>query len=236
MVLTIIMAGIYEFYNLVLKYECKTPFFLVIVGGLIFPVAFHFVPQLTGPLVFLFLLICYMYHLDHKEDFTLVSLALSILAVLYISYGLAHLLLLRSMSYGFWLVFYVFITAWSTDTGAYFVGIKFGKHKLAPNISPNKTWEGFFGGLVASTIVALILVACVPMENNQILVLITPVVSVGAQMGDLFESSVKRFAKSKDSGNLLPGHGGFLDRFDSLLWAAPLTYYLIMILTRYITL
>ncbi|MGB3972889.1 MAG: phosphatidate cytidylyltransferase [Peptococcia bacterium] len=236
LVLVMVMTGIYEFYNLVLKFSSKTPLFLHIVGALIFPLTFYFAPDFAALFFFLFLLICYLYHLVHIEDFTPISLGLTILAVLYISYGFSHLLLLRSLENGFWLTFYVFITVWATDIGAYFVGINFGKHKLAPNISPKKTWEGFLGGLVASTIASLILVACVPLAFNRVLVIITPVISLGAQLGDLFESSLKRFAKTKDSGDLLPGHGGVLDRFDSLLWAAPLTYYLLIILTRYIAL
>lgn len=234
--LIIILAGIYEFYNLVLQYGCKTPLFMVIAGGLIFPLTFYFAPNLIGLFIFAFLLISYIYHLDHIEDFTPVSLALTILSVIYISYGFSHLLLLRALSDGFWLVFYVFITVWATDTGAYFIGLRFGKHKLAPKISPNKTWEGFIGGIVISTIAALIFIVCVPLTYSRILAVITPLVSVGAQMGDLFESSIKRFAHAKDSGNLIPGHGGILDRFDSMLWAAPLTYYLIFILLRYTTL
>ena len=134
LVLVMVMTGIYEFYNLVLKFSSKTPLFLHIVGALIFPLTFYFAPDFAALFFFLFLLICYLYHLAHIEDFTPISLGLTILAVLYISYGFSHLLLLRSLENGFWLTFYVFITVWATDIGAYFVGINFGKHKLAPNI------------------------------------------------------------------------------------------------------
>jgi len=235
-ILAVVLISLYEFHNLVLRYGSQTPLFLVIAGGLIFPLSFYFAPQLGSVFIFVFLIICYMYHLDHMETFTPIGLALTFLAVIYISYSFSHLLLLRERDQGFWLVFYVFVAVWGTDTGAYFIGSKFGKHKMAPVISPNKTWEGFIGGLVTSTLAIWVFLTFVPLKNARLLILITPLVSLGAQLGDLFESSIKRFAQTKDSGNLLPGHGGVLDRFDSMLWAAPLTYYLIIVLERYLAL
>lgn len=232
-VLLIVIAGLYEFHKLVVNFGCKNPAVLLFLGGLIFPTAFYFSPQLLGALVFAYILCCYLYFLYNHVTFTPVDLALTILAVIYVAWGFSHLLLLRQLEQGFWLVLYVFIISWATDTGAYFAGMYLGKHKLAPGISPNKTWEGFVGGLLTSMAIALIFTSLLSLEINRILVLIAPLVSVGGQLGDLFESSIKRFAHTKDSGNLIPGHGGVLDRFDSMLWAAPLTYYLILIISRY---
>jgi phosphatidate cytidylyltransferase len=151
---------------------------------------------------------------------------------MYVSWGFFHLILLRDLQNGFWLVIYAFLIVWSTDTGAYFIGSCLGKHKFAPLISPKKSWEGFAGGIVSSLIIAYIYWLCLPSIGGRTLLYISVLVSVAGQLGDLFESSFKRFAQIKDSGNLIPGHGGILDRFDSILWAAPVTYYLYTLIER----
>jgi phosphatidate cytidylyltransferase len=235
-VFLVVLAGSFEFHKLVAKCGCKNPLLLLVLGALIFPTAFFAYPRLLGALFFCYLLFCYLYYLYYFGSFTPVDLGLTILAVLYVSCGFSHLLLLRQLDQGFWLVFYVFAIVWATDTGAYFTGINWGKHKLAPGISPHKTWEGFAGGVLGSMAAALLLTGLADLELGRILVLIAPLISVAGQLGDLFESGLKRYACTKDSGNLIPGHGGVLDRFDSMLWAAPLAYYLIIMLLRYGTL
>jgi len=112
---------------------------------------------------------------------------------------------------------------WAADTGAYFAGRRFGKHKLSPRISPNKTVEGFVGGLVAAVIAALVAAPFAGATVAQLpLVAIVVVVTVGfSVVGDLFESLLKRHVGAKDSGDLIPGHGGILDRIDSVLAALP---------------
>ncbi|QIL02526.1 phosphatidate cytidylyltransferase [Sphingomonas sinipercae] len=122
---------------------------------------------------------------------------------------------------GLWLVVWAFIIVWATDIGAYLVGRSIGGPKLAPAISPGKTWAGFYGGVAAATILsgAWVLV----MQLHWILILVAPLFSVVAQGGDLFESWIKRRAGVKDSGRLLPGHGGAFDRLDGLLPVAILT-------------
>jgi len=113
-----------------------------------------------------------------------------------------------------------FILIWLNDTGAYFAGRAFGRNKLAPSISPGKTWEGWAGGMVASLAVAQVLQALVPVSAPWFVLAL--VVSIFGPVGDLTESALKRRAGVKDSGQLLPGHGGILDRFDSHIFAAPL--------------
>jgi len=124
-----------------------------------------------------------------------------------------------------WL-FFAFVIIWSTDTGAYFAGKNWGKRKLAPNVSPKKTWEGLYGGMILALALSVATLYIFPMPIRPILLnrLFTVIVLVSALsiFGDLFESVLKREAKVKDSGSLLPGHGGLLDRIDSLLFALPL--------------
>lgn len=119
------------------------------------------------------------------------------------------------------LMLWAFIVTWSTDIGAYFVGRRFGRRKLAPSISPGKTFEGLFGGIAAATILAGSWVLATRLGIA--LLALAPVLAIAAQAGDLFESSMKRRAKVKDSGTWLPGHGGVLDRLDGLVPVAVLT-------------
>jgi phosphatidate cytidylyltransferase len=123
------------------------------------------------------------------------------------------------------LVFFIFILTFAHDIGAYFVGKLFGKHKLLPSISPKKTWEGFFGGTL-SVFLVLQLLLIFYHRNHTIapLFFFSLILSITATMGDLFESWLKRKACIKDSGTLLPGHGGLLDRFDSILFVTVLIY------------
>jgi len=123
-------------------------------------------------------------------------------------------------AYSHWMPLGWFILIWLNDTGAYFAGRSLGRHKLAPAISPGKTWEGWAGGLLASMGAALLLAAWMPAEAPWWMLAL--VVSVFGPAGDLAESALKRRAGVKDSGALLPGHGGILDRFDSHIFAAPL--------------
>lgn len=119
------------------------------------------------------------------------------------------------------LLLWVFIVTWATDIGAYFVGRAFGKKKLAPSISPNKTMAGLYGGVATATVLAG---AWVYLRHlNAALYILAPILAVAAQGGDLFESWLKRRAGVKDSGHWLPGHGGLLDRLDGLVPVAVLT-------------
>ncbi len=127
-----------------------------------------------------------------------------------------------------WLLFAVFAT-FTTDTAALLAGKTFGRHALAPRISPNKTWEGSISGIIASVLFSIVF--CYISENAQYLWQMTALgatVGVVSQLGDLTESKIKRTFNVKNTGGLLPGHGGLLDRLDSLLWSIPITYYLIL--------
>lgn len=132
-----------------------------------------------------------------------------------------------------------FIAAWGSDTGAFFAGKLFGKHKLAPNLSPNKTVEGAVGGVLLAAILTTVWgIFIFETRNPDINLLILKYTAIGvicavfSQLGDLFASAVKRFTGIKDFGRLLPGHGGVIDRFDSVLFTAPALYILLLIIVR----
>jgi phosphatidate cytidylyltransferase len=131
-----------------------------------------------------------------------------------------------------WLLFVMFIV-WGADSGAYMFGRLFGKHKLAPKVSPGKTWEGFFGGLLSSAIIAWLFAMLAPLTVSPVTLVICAVIATLASvLGDLTESMFKREAGIKDSGNLIPGHGGILDRIDSLTAAVPVFACLLLLVFR----
>lgn len=171
------------------------------------------------------LLIFTIYH-DLDNGFLL--LAKLCCGIAFISLGAAHLPLLVATPHGVaWVAILTVITI-ASDTGAYYAGSNFGRHKLCPAISPNKTVEGLLGGMAASLLAALIiglfLLPAVSIVRMAAAIVLVSLIGVG---GDLVESIMKRSCRVKDSGSILPGHGGVLDRVDSLLTAAPAMYYLI---------
>ncbi len=117
-----------------------------------------------------------------------------------------------------------FLLVWANDTGAYLVGITFGRHRLFERISPKKSWEGFFGGLIIAIVAAWFLAGWLGVVDRREWIIVAVIVSVLGTFGDLVESMLKRSCNVKDSGSILPGHGGFLDRFDSTLIAFPVVY------------
>ncbi len=141
--------------------------------------------------------------------------------------GMGFHLMMQARAQSVWVILYALLIVWITDSGAYLIGRKLGKHKLAPHVSPNKTWEGSIGGSLVSVIVVGLYLAFSPVKfayGLPIMLLLTVVLSVGGQIGDLIESAFKRHYGVKDSGKILPGHGGILDRFDSLLFVLPLMH------------
>jgi len=142
---------------------------------------------------------------------------------LYVPVLASMLYLVREMEQGLILTLGVLLVTWGTDSGAFFIGKLLGRRKLAPGISPNKSWAGAWGGLISGIIIALGF--GILMDANILhFALWGLITSIACQTGDLCESAFKRFAGVKDSGTMLPGHGGFLDRIDSLLFTAAVSY------------
>lgn len=152
--------------------------------------------------------------------------AWTVAGIFYVGWLLGYLVALRGMDYGREWVLLALFTTFGSDTAAFFTGRALGRHRLAPNISPGKTWEGTIGGILGAIIVSLIVVIIfdLPVNYGQA-VLLGLLLSIFGQLGDLVESLLKRNMGVKDSGKLLAGHGGMLDRIDSVAFATIVTYY-----------
>jgi phosphatidate cytidylyltransferase len=138
--------------------------------------------------------------------------------------GLSSLISHEGITFSPGIVIGFFLLIWANDTGAYLMGISFGRHRLIERISPKKTWEGFFGGFVTAGLVACMLSGWLGVVNRVQWVIISVIISIAGTYGDLVESMLKRSCGVKDSGTVMPGHGGFLDRFDSAIISFPLVY------------
>ena len=152
------------------------------------------------------------------------------LGIFLIPWSLAHLINIRDIAtYGEYLTLFMMITVWVSDTGAYFTGRFLGRHKLNKEVSPKKTWEGAIGGTLLAVGGALLMRHLfLPILTMQAAVWLGLLIAIVGQVSDLAESVIKRSTGVKDSSNLLPGHGGFLDRFDSYLLLAPIFYYVVL--------
>lgn len=167
---------------------------------------------------------------------TAVSFAVLTTGMVYIGWLGGYFISLRHLDKGFTKLLLVISFTWSSDIGAYLVGKTIGKHKMAPLVSPHKTWEGFIGGVVFTLATAFFVERFVPavdaiLNARQILVLAL-MLSICSPIGDLGESMIKRSFNVKDSSHLIPGHGGFFDRFDSMFFSLPIGYYFFEMISR----
>lgn len=169
-------------------------------------------------------------------DRALKELISTLFCGIYVPLGLVALLMLRnigSSETGFVLTISLLLMIWGNDILAYFGGKAFGKHHLAPTVSPNKTWEGFFFGILGAFIGLFVVIYTIPFEYPISALAVAPsalLVSIFGPIGDLTESRIKRAANVKDASNILPGHGGFFDRFDAVILAAPAFYLYLYVL------
>lgn len=191
---------------------------IVYIGAILLSSLNHF--QVMLSFVFLLLVLTVW----SKNQFTIEQAGVLFIGVFYIGFGFLTFIEAR-INHGLAFVLFVLIVVWSTDSGAYFTGRKLGKNKLWPSISPNKTIEGSIGGVFFAIIAALIFqVTSMTFDNWGYVLILAFIISIGGQIGDLVESGIKRHYDVKDSGTLLPGHGGVLDRFDSILFVFPILY------------
>ncbi|WP_339227739.1 phosphatidate cytidylyltransferase [Oceanobacillus sp. FSL K6-2867] len=178
-------------------------------------------------MIALIILLLLAYTVLVKNQFTFDHVGFILLASFYVGLGFYYLLETRDGNHALSNILYAFFIIWSTDTGAYLFGRAFGKRKLWPTISPNKTIEGALGGIVLACAVAIVFHLVEPFRHSLVTVVgVTILASIFGQIGDLVESAFKRNYGVKDSGNILPGHGGILDRFDSMLFVIPLLHFI----------
>jgi len=229
------LAGTYEFYHMA-NFDRREP---LIYLGLLWTLALVLSPHYRSPDILpivitatmLVSLICLLRRPSRERVFH--NWAWTIVGALYVGWMLSYWLSLRGLEDGRNWVYLAMLTTFANDTGAFFIGRAMGKHRLAPAISPTKTWEGALGGLISAILGAIViamvlnLISPFAFKYWQI-ILLGFLVGVFAQLGDLVESLLKRNMGVKESGNLLPGHGGILDRFDSLIFVGAVVYYYVI--------
>ena len=214
-----------------LRFLLATASVLIVFNVYLLSNSFNFLPY--GFILFIVTFGLYIYNLyNYEEKKFIKNISYQLFSVIYIGGGLSFAVFLRDINQGpfvntsaLWLVL---IATWITDSGAYFVGKKFGEKSMAPVISPNKTIAGAVGGILITALTIIFFAFFFEIFNIYYLIfsILFPVVAI---MGDLFESCIKRFFEVKDTGTIIPGHGGILDRFDSFIFTAPFTYYFIIL-------
>ena len=232
-------AGLFEFFSLTKKLELKADAGLGYVGAALFFVLFLLDAPGTAPDLLLIaaafcvagLLITQTFRFQADFSKMLAGVGVTLLGILYIGFLGGYIVAMRvgfaeTPGLSSKLLAFFLLVAMGSDSGAYFIGKALGKHKMAPAISPNKTWEGFAGGILLgagfAALASLWFFRELPIAYAVPLGVVMALIGVA---GDLAESAMKRGAKSKDAASILPGHGGFLDRLDSLLLNAPVVYY-----------
>lgn len=222
-------AAAYEMYRMERKLDYR-PFVLAgvlasaILAGLPFVASRHSQDDWIGILVLFVAGVGSMYLVRPLYPRAFLNWVLTLLPLVYVGIMLGHLSLLREVRDGAWWVLVVLVITWAYDTGAYFAGSRVGKRPFMHHVSPNKTIEGVAGGLLLGTLAGLLAAPTIRIAVWQAL-LLGLALGISAQAGDLLESMIKRQTGVKDSGALIPGHGGVLDRIDSLLVTGAVAYY-----------
>ena len=225
-----ITLGLMEFYRLLAKNNTDC-FALAGLGlGLLISIAFlkGNIPAVFPLIISLVVTIPFLISLTQGRDFSAVMLRLfgTIVGVFYVAWLLSHLIWIRAFPHGKAMILYLLLVVWTGDTAAFYTGHSIGKHKLSPGISPNKSIEGAVGGMIGSIAVSVIAHFTFLKQINLVhIVFLGFLLNLLAQLGDLTESLMKRGFGVKDSSSLIPGHGGILDRIDSILFSGPALYY-----------
>jgi phosphatidate cytidylyltransferase len=209
----------------------------LLTGFLLFVLSFFIAAKVFPYHVYIFLLpVIYaipVYELFRKKKNPLANIAITGFGIVYVSipFSLLNFLAFPEPeginNYSYSLLISLFIFVWASDTGAYIFGVRFGRRRLIERISPKKSWEGLFGGIVTAIAVAWILTLVFPQYDFVFLGVLAVVIVISGTLGDLVESMIKRSIGVKDSGRFMPGHGGLLDRFDSILLATPVIYFVL---------
>lgn len=213
--------------------NCKTPVFLLVIMVLLMAIARYLIgfdaAQRCMTSCIMISMIWGIRAYEHYSTKAAFGFAVLVTGLVYIGWLGSYMISLRQLDNGFWWLTLCLMIVWMNDTGAFLIGRKIGKHHMMPKVSPNKSWEGYFGGILTSLITVYLMYIFIPeisslLNVNQILLLALLLSSIGS-MGDFGESMIKRTFGVKDSSNLIPGHGGFFDRFDTVFWAMPIGYF-----------
>lgn len=229
LILLIVNLGIYE-YNKILKAgNYYVPLVVNYLGVTLFIVVIFFEKYaLILPLVMFLFFVLFTFTLLNMETINITDSALALWGIIYLGGLCGYLLMLRMLPDGAFFTYILLAGVWLNDTLAYFIGVKWGSRLFAPQISPKKSLEGSLAGISGTVLIffsgAILLPNVVPLSPVQAILLALGI-TVFAQLGDLMESALKRQLQVKDSGGIIPGHGGILDRFDSMMLAAPFVYY-----------
>lgn len=229
------LVGLYEYYRAMKHININTNSMFGYISVLIYYFLFLLPIKFARPgfLVAFSVIVLFSYEIL-KQKHSIPEISLTLLGIAYIPYLFSHLLFIEKMKYGHIIIWLPFITAWFTDTCAYFVGIYFGKVKLCPRVSPKKTVEGALGGVIGC--IALSTASGFIINNLGVEIRIVHFILTGflcgiaSQFGDLAASYIKRYTGVKDFGKVIPGHGGIMDRFDSILFTAPVIYYYFLLI------
>ena len=208
---------------------------ITIVSGTVFLVAAQFFGNtLFMPALYIYILAIFAVYMKNMESVHLKEISVTFFLTVYVAFMFSHLILVRNMYNGHLLVWLIFIGAFITDTAALFGGKFFGKNKLCPKLSPKKTVEGSISGVIGCVVATLIYCLICQIgfgvsPNYGYAIIIAFGASLVSQVGDLAASCIKRQFGIKDYGKIMPGHGGVMDRFDSILFVAPFVYYILII-------
>lgn len=221
------ICGLYEFYNALKTKEIKSIPIISYILLFIYYVINNDFEKMMYILVIVMVIALIIPIIDLKYSF--IDVSVTFLGFIYVVILFSFIPLVNSKLYGSYLVWLIFIGSWLSDTVAYYFGKFFGKHKLCPKVSPKKTIEGSIGGFLGATLgcglFGIIVNAYTPAVNVIHFFLIGALCGIMGQFGDLVASSIKRYVGLKDYSNLIPGHGGILDRFDSILFNAVVVFY-----------
>ncbi len=228
------LVGMHEYYQAIGLGEKKNLCLMGYLAAVVIPLGIYYLTDTALVLVYLYVVALFVLMLASKNQVTFKDIALLAMGLIYIPYFLSHIIYIRDLELGNLYIWLVFVGAFMTDTCAYFVGCSIGGKKLCPSISPKKTVAGAIGGIVGCGLSFLLFGVVVnlcfqnALQGNQLhlglLFLMGLVTSVVSQIGDLVASMLKRQCGIKDFGTLLPGHGGILDRCDSIIMVAPIIF------------